>query len=375
MMAAGITSPAASGENGPEEDKRVERRRLVAGTRAFQSGSPLRSACQLASTVGMFLALNALMYGLAERGEAWLVLALAAPAACLLVRLFIIQHDCGHGSFFRSRRLNDWLGRFCSVFTVTPYAFWRRQHGSHHGCFNNLDRREPGIDLYSTCTTVAEFEALSPRRRTLFRLLHHPLVAQVLVPPFVFLVLYRFPFDAPSSWRRERSSVQATNIVLLVVLATLIFAFGIRRVMLVQLPIIALTSIIGAWLFTVQHRFEAAQWHRQDRWNPVQAALEGSSYLKLPRLLQWCTGSIGFHHVHHLAPRVPNYRLQACHQAQPGLAAVTTLSLREALSAPGYLLWDEAKLCMTRVPPRRRSKTLRPSWIILDAVELPTRSS
>lgn len=251
---------AASGGNGdPSEGKRAERRRLVAGTQAFQSGSPIRSACQFALTAGMFLALNAPMYGLAERGQAWLVLALAAPAACLLVRLFIIQHDCEHGSFFHSRRLNDWLGRFCSVFTVTPYAFWRRQHGTHHGCFNNLDRREPGIDLYSTCTTLAEFEALSPRRRKLFRLLHHPLVAQVLVPPFVFLVLYRFPFDAPSSLRRERVAMQATNIVLLVVLATLVFAFGIRRVMLVQLPIVALTLVIGAWLFTVQHRFEAVQ--------------------------------------------------------------------------------------------------------------------
>ncbi len=344
-----------NGELAP--DSLSERRRLAAGTRTFQVGSTVRSVSQFASTCGMFLALNALMYVVAERSQPWLVPALALPAACLLVRLFIIQHDCGHGSFFGSRHLNDWVGRFCSIFTMTPYAFWRRQHANHHGCFNNLDRREAGLDLYSTCTTLAEFEALPPRRQLLFRLMHHPLVAQVVVPPLVFLVLYRTPFEAPSSWRRERASVHLTNLALLVVLATLIALVGIRRVALVQLPIIAMTSIIGAWLFTVQHRFEAAQWHRQDSWNLVEAALEGSSYLKLPRLLQWCTGNIGFHHVHHLAPRVPNYRLRACHQAQSGLAAVTTLSLREALRAPGYLLWDEANRRMTRIPSGRRSET------------------
>ncbi|WP_428391768.1 fatty acid desaturase [Lichenicoccus sp.] len=357
-----------------KDEGRAERRRLVAATQPFQGGSARRSAWQFASTFGMFIALNALMYRLAASSYVWLLPVLALPAAGLLVRLFIIQHDCGHGSFFRSRRLNDWLGRVCSIITVTPYAFWLRQHGRHHGSFNNLDRREPGIDLYSTCTTLAEFEALPPRRQLLFRLVHHPLVAQILLPPFVFLVLYRFPFDAPKSWRRERASVHLTNAALLCVAAALVFWFGLGRVLLVQLPTIALTSIVGVWLFTVQHRFEAAQWQRQQSWNPVQAAIEGSSYLKLPRLLQYFTGSIGFHHVHHLAAKVPNYRLQACHQAQPGFATVTTLSLRDAFSAPGYLLWDETKSCMTRIPRRRRAATLPPSWVSTHSPELSTRS-
>ena len=348
-MSEGVINPPASGV---ADDRLAERRRLVAATRRFQGGSAIRSGWQFVSTFGMFLALDALMY-YTEATARWLLPLLAVPAAGLLVRLFIIQHDCGHGSFFRSRRLNDWLGRVCSIVTLTPYAFWRRQHANHHGCFNNLDRREPGIDLYSTCTTLAEFEALPPGRRRRFRLMHHPLVAQLVIPPLVFLILYRFPFDAPASWRRERASVHMTNLALLAVVATLATFLGLGRVIWVQLPVIALTSIAGAWLFTVQHRFEAAQWHRQGDWNAVEAALEGSSYLKLPWLLRWFTGSIGFHHVHHLAPRVPNYRLLACHRAEPRLANVTTLSLRGALLAPTYLLWDEVNGRMTRIPRRR----------------------
>ena len=371
MIEAGTSPPAAR----HKDEGRAARRRLVAATQPFVGGSVIRSAWQFASTFALFIAVNALMYGMVAWKLAWLLPLLAVPAAGLLVRLFIIQHDCGHGSFFRSRRLNDWLGRFCSIFTVTPYAFWLRQHGRHHGSFNNLDRREPGIDLYSTCTTLAEFEALPPRHQRRFRLLHHPLVAQILLPPFVFLVLYRFPFEAPESWRRERASVHLTNAVLLAVLGALVFWFGLGRVMLVQLPVIALASIVGVWLFTVQHRFEAAQWHRQHDWSPVQAALDGSSYLKLPRVLQWFTGSIGFHHVHHLAAKVPNYRLQACHQAQPEFATVTTLSLRDALSAPAFLLWDEARSGMTRIPSRRhRLATIHPSWVNPHPPELSTRS-
>ena len=340
-----MTSHTPPHGDAPADDPRA----LLAALRPFQSPSLRRSLWQFGSTFCAFVATNVAMY-FACRLSVWLSLALAFPAAGLMVRMFIIQHDCGHGSFFRSRRLNDLLGRFCSGVTFTPYQFWRRQHASHHSCFNNLDRREPGVDLYSTCATLQEYQALPRMRRLAYRASRHPLVSQLLLPPLVFLVLYRVPFEAPASWTRERMSVHLTNLTVAVVLGGLVLAFGIWPVVLVQLPIFAIASIVGVWLFTVQHRFEASQWTREEQWTPSAAALEGSSYLRLPRILQWFTGNIGFHHVHHLASRVPNYRLQECHASNPDLRSVTTLSLWQALVAPCYALWDEEHGRMVRFP-------------------------
>lgn len=336
------------------QDRRTQdRRALNTALAPFQAPSLRRSLWQFASTFGAYVAVNAAMYA-ALRVSVWLALALALPAAGLTVRLFIVQHDCGHGSFFRSRRLNDLLGRFCSVITFTPYSFWRRQHANHHACFNNLDRRDPGIDLYSSCATLREYQALPPVRRSLYRIARHPVVSQILLPPIVFLVIYRLPFDTPAAWTRERASVHLTNLAIASVLGLLVLALGAWPVVLVQVPIMAIASIVGVWLFSVQHRFEEAQWTRQEHWNSVQASLEGSSYLKLPRVLQWFTGNIGFHHVHHLASRVPNYRLQECHEARPDfLGTVTTLTLSQALLAPCYALWDEEKGRMVRFPAMR----------------------
>ncbi len=182
----------------------------------------------------------------------------------------------------------------------------------------------------------------------LYRALRHPILTQVLLPPVVFVLIYRLSFDAPKTWRRERRSVLMTNAALATMFAALIVVFGLRTVALVQLPIIAVASIIGVWLFSVQHRFEGAMWERQESWNHLQASLEGSSYLKLPKILQWFTGNIGFHHVHHLCAHVPNYRLQECHESQPVLGYVTTLTLGQAICAPFYALWDEELSRMVR---------------------------
>jgi omega-6 fatty acid desaturase (delta-12 desaturase) len=175
-------------------------------------------------------------------------------------------------------------------------------------------------------------------------------VAQLLLPPLVFLVLYRVPFDTPKAWRKERRSVHLTNLAIGGVLTGLVLLLGWAPVLLVQVPIMVLASIVGVWLFSVQHRFEESLWAHQAQWTPADASLHGSSWLRLPRVLQWFTGSIGFHHVHHLLPRVPNYRLQACHEAASSFAGVTTLTLREALRAPSYALWDEALGRMVRFP-------------------------
>ncbi|GAN75917.1 fatty acid desaturase family protein [Acidisphaera rubrifaciens] len=310
---------------------------------ALRFQAPVRGAglAQAATTFLPLLALLAAMH-VGLRLDLWPVLLLAVPAAGLVVRAFALQHDCGHGSLFRSRRANDALGRACSLFTFTPYAHWRRQHAGHHATWNDLGQRDRGADIYSTCVTSAEYRAMGRGRRWRFRALRHPVVAHLLLPPLVFLVLYRIPFDAPRGWRRERRGVHLTNLGLAALYGGLCLLLGVWPVMLVLLAVMIPAAIAGVWLFSVQHRFEGVRWLRHAEWTVAAASLEGSSYLRLPRILRWFTGRLGFHHVHHLAPRIPNYRLEECHDADPAFARVRVITLRDALAAPRYLLWDEA---------------------------------
>ena len=315
---------------------------------AFQGPILDRSLIQIATSFGGFFGTCAAMYALLSVSY-WLALLLAPLAAGFLVRIFIIQHDCGHGSFLPKRWQNDALGRLCSLLTLTPYATWRRQHAGHHGVWNDLDRRDNGIDIYSSCLTVQEYQALPPRQRRLHRVTRHPVVANLLLPPVVFLVLYRIPFDAPKGWQRERRAVYVTDLALLALLPGLGGTLGFGAVAAVQLPVMILAAIVGVWLFSVQHRFEDAWWARHDRWQSADAAMHGSSFLNLPPVLRWFTGNIGFHHVHHLNPRVPNYRLQACHERIAPLVTVPELSLRQGLRAMWCVLYDEAEACMVTV--------------------------
>jgi omega-6 fatty acid desaturase (delta-12 desaturase) len=274
--------------------------------------------------------------------SAWLALALALPTGALLVRIFIVQHDCGHGSFFASARANVLVGRACSLITLTPFTNWARQHSLHHGNWSNLDRRK-GADLYSACLTVREYLALSRWKRLLHRLPRHPLVANLLLPPLVFLVLYRMPFDTPRHWLRERRSVHLTNAALLALFGALAVAFGWREVLAIHVSIMAVASILGVWLFSLQHRFETTRWKRRVDWDPTEASMDASSWFALPHVLHWLTGNIGFHHVHHLNTRVPSYRLGAAHEAVQALWPVKPLTLGGGIRAPWFTLWDEAK--------------------------------
>jgi len=316
------------------------RAELRAAIRPFEQPSIGRAAWQLATSAGLFLALCALMYWSLSVSYV-LTLALALPAGAALVRTFIIQHDCGHGSFFASRRANDVLGALCGVLTLAPYANWARQHAQHHANWNNLDRRDSGADIYSTCLTVAEYQARSPRQRLLYRLPRNMLIAHLVFPPLVFLLLYRFAFDTPADWIRERHSVWFTNAAVGVLFVGLGLWLGFAHVLMVQLPIIFVTTVVGFWLFSVQHRFEDGAWLRQPEWSFDAAALAGSSHLALPRILHWATGNIGYHHIHHLSPRIANYNLAACHRSSALLRPATSLSLRRALGAGNLTLWDE----------------------------------
>jgi omega-6 fatty acid desaturase (delta-12 desaturase) len=313
---------------------------LRSAVKPYERAFVAASLFQLLSSIGLFAGSCALMYWSLRYSYA-LTLFLALPTGALLVRVFIIQHDCGHGSFFGPRWANDLVGSVCSILTLTPYANWRRQHAHHHSTWNNLDKRYSGADIYSACLTVREYQALSRWQRFVHRLPRHPLVAHVVLPPLVFLVLYRLPFDTPADWGKERRAVYWLNGALAAAVCALGFAVGFLPVLMVQLPVILVTSIIGVWLFAVQHRFDASRWARQDEWSFASAALEGSSFLKLPRILQWFTGNIGFHNVHHFAPRVPNYRLEHCYRSVDGLREEAPLSLSAAFSSIGLSLWDE----------------------------------
>lgn len=306
----------------------------------FQQPFWRRSVFQAASSFGGFIGTCSLMY-LLFPVSVWLSLAPAPLAAVFVVRIFIIQHDCGHQAFFRSRRTNDWVGRVCSLATFTPFANWRRQHAQHHASWNNLDTRPGGIDMYSSCLTVREYRDLTPLHRLRYRILYHPVVALVVLPPLIFLLMYRLPFDTPVTWRAERRSVYLTNLSLLILIVGLGLGLGFGPVLLVQLSVMVIASTIGVWLFSVQHRFETTLWARTDAWRTDTAALRGSSYLRLPSALHWATGNIGFHHVHHLSSRIPNYRLRECHQAVPAIGQVRGITLWQALRGAKLALWDE----------------------------------
>ncbi len=269
----------------------------------------------------------------------WLTLALSIPAAGFLMRIFIIFHDCGHGSFFKSQRLNQWVGRITGVLTFTAFYHWTRDHAIHHATAGDLDRRGVG-DVYTL--TIAEYRALPLRRRLTYYLSRSPWVLFTVGAPLVFLVLHRFVMR-PNQGRKEQRSVWTTNLALVGLYGPLCMALGWKTVLLVQLPIIWLGSIVGVWLFYVQHQYDGVYWRRHAEWDYLTSALRGASYYRLPRLLQWFSGNIGFHHLHHLSPRIPNYLLEKCQRENSLFEQVPTLTLWSSLRCVQANLYDEAR--------------------------------
>ena len=301
----------------------------------YQRPSTARALWQLASTLIPYALLWYLMYHAAEV-SLWLAVPVAVVAAAFLVRIFIIFHDCGHGSFLRSRRANDAVGFLTGILTFSPYYHWRWQHAVHHGTAGDLDRRGMG-DVWTM--TVQEYLDASRWRRCVYRLNRNPVVLFVLAPFFVFVVYQRFP--SPRANRRERRSVQWLNLALIGVVAGLAWTFGIWPYLLIQSIVMAVAGAAGVWLFYVQHQFEDAYWERGEDWSYTAAALRGSSFYKLPRVLQWFSGNIGFHHIHHLSPRIPNYNLQKCHEGEPLFQQVNTLTLASSMRSLTLRFWDE----------------------------------
>jgi omega-6 fatty acid desaturase (delta-12 desaturase) len=267
-----------------------------------------------------------------------LTLLLAFPTAGFLARLFMIQHDCGHGSYFKSRGARDSVGFVIGVLTLTPYHYWRRTHAHHHAHSGDLDFRGFGdVDTL----TVREYDALSWPKRLGYRVYRHPLVLLGVGALFHFLVKHRYPWDIPRDWKQAWAGVWWTNAALAAILVTAWLTIGLDRFLLVQVPVTVLSCAAGVWLFYVQHQFEETYWHRHEEWDFVEASLRGSSHLVLPRPLQWITASIGLHHVHHLSARIPNYRLQECLDGTPELQAATRIGIRDGWRLFGLTLWDE----------------------------------
>ena len=303
----------------------------------FRGADTRRSILQLTVSATSYFALWAVML-LSLEVSYVLTLLLAFPAAGFLMRLFMIQHDCGHGSYFRSRRARDAVGFCIGVLTLTPYQYWRRTHAYHHAHSGDLDFRGFGdIDTI----TVREYRALPVHKRLAYRLYRHPVILLGIGPLFHFLVKHRFPWDVPRSWTQAWASVWWTNLSLAAIWVAMAITIGLERFLLVQAPITVITCALGVWLFYVQHQFEETYWHRHDDWDYFEAALHGSSHLVLPKPLQWITASIGLHHVHHLNSQIPNYRLQECLDATPELQQAKRITLRDGFRLLRLTLWDE----------------------------------
>jgi omega-6 fatty acid desaturase (delta-12 desaturase) len=301
----------------------------------YQHPDLRKSIWQLVNTIVPYFALLTLMY-FSLNISYWLTLLLAIPAAGFGVRMFIIFHDAGHGSFFKSKVANDWLGRITGVLLFTPYYSWRHSHAIHHATSGDLDRRGTG-DVWTL--TKDEYDKLGRWGKLGYRLYRNPFVIFGIGPVIDFVVLQRFAWAKADA--RDRASIRNTNIALVIWVALMSLLIGFDKYVLIQLPVLVIATGVGVWLFYVQHQFENTYWERHEQWDFATAALYGSSFYKLPKVLQWFTGNIGFHHIHHLSPRIPNYELERCHNNAELFQRVEQLTLWTSLKSLHVRLWDE----------------------------------
>ncbi|HEX5219607.1 MAG TPA: fatty acid desaturase [Verrucomicrobiae bacterium] len=303
----------------------------------YQKPSVGRAVWQLVNTLVPYAGLWVAMYFCLSISW-WLVLPLAILAGGFLVRTFIIFHDCGHGSFFKSSKANHIWGAITGVLTFTPYYHWRWEHAIHHSSSGDLDRRGTG-DVWTL--TVQEYLESSRWKRFAYRLARNPIVLFVIAPLVLFVFWQRIP--NPKAGLRERLSVYWTNLGLLLMMAGLSWIFGLKAYLIIQLIAVAVAGSTGIWLFYVQHQFEGVYWERNENWDYATAALKGSSFYKLPKILQWFSGNIGFHHIHHLSPRIPNYHLEKCHEAEPLFQTVKPVTFFGSFKSFTFRLWDEQR--------------------------------
>ncbi len=298
-----------------------------------------RSIWQVINSLVPFVVLWYLAYRSLAIGY-WLTLLLIVPTAGFMVRLFIIFHDCCHGSFFENKLANERLGLALGVFVFTPFYQWKHEHAIHHATAGDLDRRGVG-DVYTM--TVGEYLAAPWYKKAGYRILRNPMILFTISSFLVFTVFHRF--FGPESGRREKNSVIWTNVALFAVIGWLIFLIGWEAFLLVEVPILLLACSAGVWLFYVQHNFDPTYWERHTNWEFFHAGMDGSSYYKLPKVLQWFTGNIGFHHIHHLSPKIPNYKLEQCHNENPEFQ-IAPLTFADSFKGLFLRLCDEKEKVM-----------------------------
>lgn len=318
--------------NAPEAMSAKDWAKVLSG---YRDPSTLRSSYELAVTIGPFLLLWVLAWWSLSYSY-WLTLAISVCNAAFLLRLFVIQHDCGHGAFFNNRSVSDWLGRILGVLTLTPYDVWRRSHSIHHGASGDLGRRGMG-DIHTL--TVAEYEARTPLNRLMYKMYRHPIVLFGLGPGYLFFVQNRLPLGL--SGVKYWVSAMSTNAAILIGLAIMLYFGGLMPILLIFVPSTLLAATAGVWLFYVQHQFETTHWEESDTWQLHEAALHGSSHYVLPKWLQWLSANIGIHHVHHLYSRIPFYRLPEVLRDHAVLAEGNRMTIRESFANARLHLWDE----------------------------------
>ncbi|MDD5276188.1 MAG: fatty acid desaturase [Methylovulum sp.] len=315
------------------------REELIQAVAKYAQPDYQKAYWQLSNTIIPYLGLWVLMIYFVSQGYPyWLTLLLAVPAGGLLVRIFIFFHDCTHGAFFPSRKANRILGYITGILVFTPFEDWQRTHVIHHSASGDLDRRGTG-DVWTL--TVEEYLAASRFKRLIYRLFRNPLVLFSIVPLFLFLLVNRF--SSQGAGKRERRSVIVTNASLATLIIAMSLAFGWQNYLLVQLPVLWIAATTGMWMFYVQHQYEGVYWTRHESWDLTRSGLEGSSYYKLPKVLQWLVGNIGLHHIHHVRANIPNYNLQRCYNEVPALQAVIPLTIRKSFKSLWLNLWDEQR--------------------------------
>jgi omega-6 fatty acid desaturase (delta-12 desaturase) len=306
-------------------------------TAQFQSPSLHKSIWQIINTLVPYFLLWFVMVRTMRAGYPyWIILLLSVPAGLFMVRLFILFHDCAHQSFFSSKRVNRIFGHISGILTFSAYDKWRASHWRHHATVANLDRRGSG-DFWTM--TKQEYLESSRGIRLVYRLARNPFVVFILGPFFIFFLYQRIPIGAQN--KQERKSVHFTNLGVLAVILLAGFTIGFRTFVLIQIPILLIGGMLGLWLFYVQHNFDGVYWSRHEDWDRMKAAMEGSSFYRLPKILQWFTGNIGYHHIHHIRPLIPNYRLEECYDAFPELHEIKPLTIRKSLRSLRLHLWDE----------------------------------
>ncbi|UOA10370.1 fatty acid desaturase [Methylobacter sp. S3L5C] len=321
------------------DNKQSTREDLIQAVSKYAQADYRKAFWQILNTFVPYLALWALMVFFVLQGFSyWITLLLAIPASGFLVRIFILFHDCCHGAFFPSRKANRLLGYIAGIMAFTPFEDWQRTHVIHHSASGDLDRRGVG-DIWTL--TVDEYLGASSLKRFSYRFFRNPLLLFGIIPTVLFLILQRFPSHGAK--KRERDSVIFTNIALAVIITVMSLTLGFQNYLLIQLPIIIMAASAGMWLFYVQHQYEDVCWMRHESWDLTRAGLEGSSYYKLPKVLQWIVGNIGLHHIHHVKANIPNYNLQRCYNEIEALQIATPLTLRKSLKSLWLNLWDEQK--------------------------------